>query len=413
MKPAATSELFRQRATAYRKHTWPYLRYVAQSGLPIVIGFGGVVFLAFYTNLLRTYPSDFPLTQIAVVLLTFTLAISPIRTYSQKADSLFLMRATTAMHGYFRMAFYRAYAWQAALLIVVWLFLWPLYRLRERLEGAPLIEGWFWLCTAFLVLVKALSMFAGWREDQLRDNAHRGLLTVLRWGVICASLIGLFVWQLPVAAGVAVLGFSLHYFLTSRVPAYSIHWEHLVIIEQAAIRRIHSFLRGFVDLPTEQARVSRRRLVTFWTRRIPIHPSETYRYLYWLQLLRTERLSMLVRMTLLVVVIMVIVTDYRVLLCLYALAVFVLSVQLTGFWRETKPVAWIHMYPLPASQRASSYSRIVLHLHAVLVPVIALPLWFHQDLPVYGSLLALVAGWLWSWRTGRRILALERKRENE
>ncbi|GIQ68484.1 ABC transporter permease [Xylanibacillus composti] len=412
MKPLDTSKLYRQRASAYRKRILPYLLYVARSGLPIVAGFGGVTLLAFYANLLQTYSPDFPLTPIAVLLLTLPLAVSPIRTYVQKADSLFLMPATQAMQGYFRTALYRSYVWQAVALLVVWLFLWPLYRLRERLEGTPLMEGWFWLGTAFLLIVKALSMYASWRESQLRDDWTRRWLAFWRWASIAISLIGLFVWQLPAAAGLAAIGFSLHLLMTSRAHAYAIHWDYLHRLELASIRRLHSFLRGFVDIPAERANVSRRPVATFWTKQIPLRPSETYRYLYWLQLLRTERLSMLARLALMAVVVMAVVSDYRMALVVYGLAVYSTALQIAGFWRETEPVAWVHLYPLPAELRAMSFSRVAFWLHAVLVPLVSLPLWFKTGLPLYGCLAALAAGWLWSWRTGRSILAIERTREN-
>ncbi len=411
MKPSDTRRLYVQRASDNRKRIWPYLRIVAQSGLPIMIGFGGVVFLAFYANLLQTYPLDFPLTEIATALLTVVLAVSPIRTYIQRADSLFLMPASTAMHGYFRHAWKHAYARQVGLVGVAWLLLWPLYRLRERLEGTPLIEGWFWFCTAFLLLVKALSMYASWREGQLRDNGSRRWLILLRWGVTGSSVAVVFVWQLPLAAAVAAIGFAMHLFLISRAPSYPIHWEYLHVRELAAARRIHAFLRGFVDIPAEKTAVSRRRLLTNWTQRMPIRQAVTYSYLYWLQLLRTERLSMLVRLALLAIVVTVIVHDYRAALGIDILVIYLLGLQLTGFWRETEPVAWVHLYPLPAEQRANSFARIALILHAVLVLIITLPLWFKTDMPWYGCAVMLAAGWLWSWRTGRSILAVERKRE--
>ncbi|WP_238323141.1 ABC transporter permease, partial [Gorillibacterium massiliense] len=166
----AFTQLFGRRQKAWRKMTLGYWSDAARSGFFTLLIGALLAGLYGYARSLDKIPADFPYLWIGVPVLAAVVAASPIRTYLQDADRVFLLPAEARIGGYFRLALRSALTRQAVLALVALTALWPMYR---HVEGTD-ATGYPWLAV-LVVLAKAAAVLAAWHERRLLAPAHRRL----------------------------------------------------------------------------------------------------------------------------------------------------------------------------------------------------------------------------------------------
>ncbi|MHA6485244.1 ABC transporter permease [Paenibacillus sp. strain BS8-2] len=349
-------ELWRSRASAFRKETFPYLRYMAQSGFP---AFMSLVFIAsaiYYIGLIRDVPTDFPVTEVGIIVLTPLISWSPLRTWLGAADVVYLMPREHEMKPYLARSF-RYSAWFSAILAaIVFLLYIPIYNGGHG-ETSPLL-----LAVAFLLL-KSAGHYGAWRERGMSWGASRWLYRVVRW-MLTAAVIGVWLiypaWQGAIFMMICILLGAAAYRLPrgQRFP-----WERLIQEEAATRKRYYSAFGMFIDVPVLSASIARRPYLAWILPRIPFGQHNAYVYMFAASLFRTEIGGILLRLLLLGGLVSYWAADAATLdgygaAFAYAVFSFVLTLQLGGLRHVNRYTVWKNIYPLPLDGQREQYARL-------------------------------------------------------
>ena len=348
--------LWSSRARAFWRDSLPYIRYMAQSGLPgvtIMLLFAG---LAGYASLLHHLPESFPYTLVGVVFLTPIVCWNPLRTWLREADIVFLVPRESQMDRYLRRSFrYNGLAGAAAAALLCAIYL-PIYSHGPgKLQALQLL--------AAVLLLKLLNIIAAWRERVLVSISARRGIRILRWIVTAVGLAALLqteAWRAILYVIVTVLLFALLY---SRLPRYRFPWLTLIAEESRTRRRYNTFFSSFTDVPSESAPVVRRRYADWMASWISYRNQNAFVYLYAHTLIRTELGGIILRLLGLGVVSGLLAAESGLFLGWGASAVCLLFVWLTGIQLSSlsqshRHSVWRHVYPLPDQSRLIALLKV-------------------------------------------------------
>lgn len=284
-------ELRRSRAAAWRKAVLPYIRDMSRSGFPAVIVLAVLVGLSGYSAFLEDVPPDFPVAAVGAVLLTPLLWRSPLRTYFQPADAVFLMPREYGMEKYMRGARRSGYIAGSAMLLAGWLLYAPLYTRGGAPAGAAVYVP------AVLLVLKAAGDVCAWQERRVVNAVFRRLCGLLRAALTFAVVCALLSRPLPAALLFAAAAAALMAAVCRLPDKHRFPWQRLLDEEARIRRRYERFFRSFADLPTEAGIVSRRPYAGWIAGQIRHSRRNAYLLLYVLTLIRSELGGMLLRLT--------------------------------------------------------------------------------------------------------------------
>ncbi|MBM7566750.1 ABC transporter permease [Paenibacillus sacheonensis] len=348
--------LWRKRAKDFRRGSSPYLRDMAQSGLPGVTIMLLLAGIAGYGLLLRDMPVNFPFTLVGVVLLTPFMSWSPLRTWLREADIVFLVPREAEMPAYLRRSFrYNTFACAAAVLIVCLVYL-PLYLAGPAATPPVLI-------VIFALLLKLMNTAGAWRERQLAGRGPRRLIRLLRWGATAVAAGALLQTELWKTVLYLVVIAGLFWLLYARLPRYPLPWLTLIAEEQVTRRRYMAFFSAFADVPTESAAVRSRPYISWLARFVPYGKRNAFTYLYAYTLVRTELGGIILRLAGLGIVSGML-SAYAGLLqgwgsaCVCLLFVWLSGIQLGSLAHSHRHSVWRLVYPLPEQTRRDAVLRV-------------------------------------------------------
>ncbi|GGF98944.1 ABC transporter permease [Paenibacillus abyssi] len=367
------SLLWQQRATAFRKETIPYIRYMGQSGFPGFVSLLFIVGMIGYSHLLRNMPPSFPIISVGVIVLTPMICWSPFRTWLHPADTVFLMPREKEIGDYL------ANSWRYNGIPGV-IALWALLMLYVPLYVKAVDEPLAWPMLAVVVTVmKGLNAFGAWRERQMAWPGARRGIRLVRWaaaGLMLAAFLAAPLWN---AAAFALL-LVITCVVVIRLPQrHSVPWERLITEEERTRRRYYRFFSAFIDVPVLPSRIARRGYLSWIANRIRYAHKNTYRYLFAFTLLRTELGGIIMRLTMLGALI-VYLTSVGLLLsgwgavAVHILFVLIIAVQSSSLHQVHRHSVWRHIYPLPEQRHDGSLVRVVVTASAICGGIIWLPL---------------------------------------
>lgn len=364
--------LWVQRASAFRKEIAPYVRYVGQSGLSLVVSFILITLGISYFQLIHDVPSDFPVTATGVAALTIVLSWSPLRTWLSPADVVFLMPREALIGSYIARSFRRAGIQTALLVIVVLLLYAPIYRQGPGIAG-------IWTVVIMSLIIRALSMYGAWRERKIAWPRLRIAIRLLRWVVILlaiAAVLCCYVWQSALFTLLLAALMALVYKLPSR---HHFPWERLISEEMSTRSRYYRFLSLFVDVPSLPSPVASRPYLSWLIRFVRYRHEDTFVYLYTLTLLRTEIAGILIRLLVLFGFIVFWVADESWLsgwgaIIFYCAFTLIVGAQLSALRMTHRHTVWRHLYPLPDSKRDTSLVKVDRAALLICVLLLWLPL---------------------------------------
>ncbi|CAM3622840.1 MULTISPECIES: ABC transporter permease [Saccharibacillus] len=386
----------------------PYTPYIIQSGLAVTVMLLLILFSAWYTSLVQDVPPGLPIRWILPALLFPLAAWSSFRTYMQPADTVFLLPLETKMRAYF------APAWRGGVvykLLIVWLVLlvaWPIYIRVQPDDHANL-----WLSLLLLLGLKLLFAYGAWQEHRFVSGRLPAVFALLRWILAAGMLIAWFQLGLLYAALSIVIGAAV-YMLALRFPAkHRVPWERLIAVERAQVGRSMRMLGWFVDVPTEDPRVYRRRWLAGFGRKIPWQQEEAYRFLLTQSFIRGDLLGMVGRLVIVGFALLLLARESWGGVALLLLLLFMIGTQLNGLRRAHADSLWLALYPIPEDSRR----RAGLHLMIRVLLVSAFAMW----LPFLLTLLAnpllalggLAAAFAFAWLIRRSAERRWRKMEGE
>jgi ABC-2 type transport system permease protein len=385
-------QLWNQRVNRFLQDIRPYLFYALQS-----LSFASIVivllFSYLYGQFLDSLSADFPRLLLACLVLTPVLAVSPIRTYLQPPDTIYLLPLETELADYFRAAQRKAFTTQLFGVAVAWFIAWPLIRVTGTGISASFLLG-----LLLMLVLKRLLLHGRWLELHIAESSQRKVWAGVRW--VAAALLSYAVLKLPLYAGVlAAGGGGLLYLLalsTARRAYQLLPWLHLFERERHHRAVIYRLLNLFIDVPEVNGRARSRtapRRLSAW---FGYRPERAYLYLYTLVWFRSEAFGLWLRLTLVGTALTAVggpgIAGYL----LWGLFAVVTAVQLGELQRTYRYSERSYLYPLPEEQREHSARtvRLALHLLSLLLLTIVLTLGSAQyvisaGLLVGGGLLSL------------------------
>ncbi|MCQ4088606.1 ABC transporter permease [Saccharibacillus sp. JS10] len=384
----------------------PYMPYIIQSGLAVSVLLLLILFSAWYTSILQNTPADLPIQWVLPLLLFPLAAWSSFRTYLQAADTVFLLPLETQMNAYF------APAWRAGVVgkqLVTWLVLlvgWPIY-----IRVLPDQHQNLWLSLVLLLVLKLVFAYGAWQEYRTVSARYSDLLVWIRW---IGSAVVLFAWfGLPLLwAGIILVVVVAIYLGAVQFPAkHRVPWERLIAVERAQAGRAMRMLGWFVDVPTQDPRVYRRRYLSGVGRSIPWKPEDAYRFLLTRSFIRGDLLGMVARLAVVGFVLLLLARESWLGIALLLLFTFMIGMQLNGLRRTHADSLWLALYPIPEDSRV----RAGLHLMLRVLLISSVFMWlpFLLTLPsdpllAIGALAgALVLSWLLRNSASRKWRKLE------
>lgn len=367
---AAEDKLWRERAGHFWRGFIPYLQYVASSGLALFLFVFFIVAVHYYNKLLDHVPTHFPANWLAMLCLLPALAFNPVRTFFREPDLIYLLPAEHRLQRYIRQTLILSLVVQTMLTAVIWLVIWPLYRVTA---GVGTIV--FWQLLAVLFIMKWTSLISHWQEQQLQYEQHRTAYRATRWMLTAAMLYMLFTYSL--ALSTLVIGVTLIiYVIALRLPAkFTLNWQHLIAVEERQVAKYYTFLSWFVDPPAYESKMKPRRYLNWVTNRLPFSQSNAYRYLYVKTFLRSPIFGIVMR--LLTIGFIVVYGAGHVLVkgFIFIFFSYMIGVQLSALAQQHRFSFWLKLYPIPQSKRSESVKMIITRLHVVAVGVLFIAVW--------------------------------------
>ncbi|GBG08877.1 hypothetical protein PAT3040_03488 [Paenibacillus agaridevorans] len=365
-----------ERARAFRKEIFPYLRYMAQSGFPAFLSLLFIASAIGYFGLIRDVPPDFPLIEVGVVFLTPVLCWSPLRTWLAPADVVYLMPREHEMNVYLNRSLRYSVIWSSILAAAVFLLYVPVY---QRGGG----ENDVWLLAVALLLLKGAGHYGAWRERRMSWGAARIFFRLGRW-LLTAGVIGAWLlypeWQAALFMFICMALLAAAYRLprNQRFP-----WERLIQEEERTRKRYYSAFGMFIDVPVVSASIARRPYLSWLLPRIRYGQNHAYVYLYAASLIRTEIGGILIRLLLLGGLVSYWAADAATLegwgaAISYAIFAFVMTLQLGGLRYVNRYTVWKNIYPLPLDGQREQFARLD---RAALLTGLSI-LWLPASLPL-------------------------------
>ncbi len=388
--------IFAKRAASFWQQARPYIADVMRSGFPMAVLLLYLAFIAYYTQWIETLPAAFPSEWAAAPALWLLLAYSPIRTFLQPPDVIFLPPAEERSGPYFRRARIYSFALQAVRLVGVSLIVWPLYSHHQGGQAAPF--PWF---AAALLVLKWVEIQAVWRENRLIAAGVGRALAAFRWLLTWGAVWLLLNYAFVKAALLAIFALLLYTACLRFFAAMAVNWQRLVELEQRHHSRVYAILGWFVDVPFRAVRYRRRRWIAWIGANAKFASSHAYGYLYWRTFIRSDLPGVVCRLAVFALLTIVWVPgDFFKAAC-YAAFVHLIGLQLSSLERYHRYLFWAEIYPLSRPWRERPLIRLTLRLHLFFIVLLSIPLFFSlKTAPLTLALLAL--GLVWAcWRSYR------------
>lgn len=348
MNSAATVEWWHRRRKAFRKETSFYWRYVLQNLSSGFLFFLLIAAFYLYTEWIESLPGDFPYYWITVPFLTWAAAHSPIRTFLQEADKVFILPTENKMSPYFSKAISYSFIRQAILVLIIFLLLWPLFSNLKN-PSTPIL-----LYFLFLLVMKWANLLGNWQESRALYDKYRLIARWLRFAVTGVTVFLMYQYGLLAAGSFGLTGVAGAWIGYKFLPRYYINWDYLIRMEKLHVQKHYLFFSWFVEVDKLPTRVRPRHWAARITSRFPFTQNNTYLYLLTKTYVRSETASISLRLTALSVFLMIVVPgDVGKLFC-YAVPLWMSGVQLTSLQQYHRYLFWLKLYPVDSSQRTRS-----------------------------------------------------------
>ncbi|MHA6534653.1 ABC transporter permease [Paenibacillus sp. BAC0078] len=378
-------ELRRQRRSRFARSMIPYVGYIIQSGVAMLLLLVLILFSAWYTSLLRNIPEGVPIRWIMLAVLLPAAVHSSFRTYLQSPDTIFLLPQGHRMKEYFAPAWVSGNVWKIVRLAFVLITLWPLYIRTDdshKMLFATLIV---------LILVKLLASFGLWREIAMLSRPAAFSYALLRWSV-GGLMIAAWLWQPSLRALLFMAILAAAYLAALTVPGrHSVPWERLIAIEknQGAIALM--ILGWFVDVPGREQRVYVRRYLSKWGSGLAWRRNTAYRFLLTKSFARGDVFGIVSRIAILALFLVWWNRGSYIGSGIYLFFLLIMGVQLSALRKLHSESFWLTVYPLPEGSKGSSTIQFIFRAHLLLAVLTGLPFLAtvtDRPLPVIGTFLA-------------------------
>ncbi|MBC6296853.1 ABC transporter permease [Listeria sp. FSL L7-1517] len=362
--------LWKERFSAYTTEVMRYLRYMFNDHLlfVLVIGLGAGIF--YYAGWVKTLEPTFPVIPLMVILLTASIAISPVATLLQKPDVVYLIVQEKAMNHYFAQAKIASFFMQFYVFLIVLGACMPMY-----VEVTGVSYSRFFSLFIVLALLKAWNIYFGFESMKLEeaDTTWMFVRVIVNALLIYIALISAPYISIPVTI---ILLFASYYWMTKKVAKVTLRWEYLVDKEEARMNRFYRLVNLFTDVPHLRGTVRRRSYLDFLYQPIPYAKRKTFAYLFSRTFIRTNEYSGLyIRLTIIAVILLVFVQGFYLNIVFSLLFLYLTGFQFIPMLKHYDSQIMLRLYPIDDGYRHRSFIhflRILLLAQALLFSIIGI-----------------------------------------
>ena len=353
-------ELYKQRKQKNRETFAPYLRYVGQSGLLLVIAFLGIVFVDQYIKLIRNVPESFPYEIVITLVMSALIMYTPYRTWLKPADIIYLMPKQVEMKKYFNYCRTRSYVLSfLPLLIGVFLAHFVLNAYDADYTSSVL--------TRFIIL-KVVAFYALYTINELQSKV---LVIMFKLLTLATLIIGTYSsivnYEKIEVFLLAFIPLAVIAFYVQKQTSQFTNWQQMIAEEQKKVHRTYRFLNLFVDVPHIQSSTKKRSYLAVFADRIRFKRANTFAYLHYLTFARSEVGGIFVRNMIVGGIISYVMATTMLWNGFAALLFAVIfmgmnAVQLSTLRQLHQHSVWQNIYPIPLNEQHKQMTAIEIRL---------------------------------------------------
>ena len=351
------TSFFQQRVRLHQRRMQRYLKYVFNDHFAFTMTFllGGVGY--YYSNLLKTLPSPYPLGKMLVILFwILMLHFGRFASLTQLPDSIFLLPKETQMRDYLKKALTYSCYFPFGVLLLTTAMAMPLVVIATG--GYPFSSVLFFLLMNWSLKFSHLLIQ---RLDFFQDMEKQRRQAYLIW--LGISLL-IFLTSLFYSYYLALL-FSLlqvvffYQWLWVKMTA-PIDWDQLIHGEQTRLRRVYQFINLFTDVPEMQGTIKRRKYLDVFLSKIKFQQRNTYLYLFTRHFLRgTEYSGLYLRLTIFGSLLLLFVTELWFVLGIGGLFLYLIGFQLLPLGEQFRYVTTVQLYPIQDKQKQKALQQLL------------------------------------------------------
>jgi|GEM_PF-4807293 len=352
-------ELYLSRKKASLQSILPYIRYIAQSGLLLVISLAVIVFIDQYFKLLKYTPEQFPYDIVLTFVIGLSFIYSPFRSWLKPADVIYLMPKQQAMQEYIRFCSRRGYL--ISLIITVVVVVLSFFILRAYDDEAKLY------IILYSVVAKNVIYHISYNLSSLTNKA---LMYTMKSIIYFVSFLGVyFIFEYSVLVSYVMLSILLviHYLYINKQLNQFFNWQQLIEDEQRKVHRTYRFLNLFVDVPHIQSVTKKRQYLAQFAHNIKFTRTNTFSFLHYLTFARSEVGGIYIR-NLVVGCIIAFIMANTMLWDGYAAMFFAVmfmamnAVQVSTLRQIHQHSVWQNIYPIPLTKQHKQMTSIEFRL---------------------------------------------------
>ncbi|TGA99182.1 ABC transporter permease [Sporolactobacillus shoreae] len=321
----------------------------------------------YYKKWLDGLPQDFPAALLLSVILALFVMRSPIRTFMQQADLVFLLPAEAELEPYFRKSRFYSFSIQIAAVIVVMIVCGPLYFHMKGSSGLS-----YFILTATAVALKGWNIDCHWKEMLIDYSQPLKILRFTLTFLLLYSVANQYPFYSTAACAAVILIASVFLFhRQSRSGLLS--WKRIVEMEERQAMQFLRFANLFTDVPRLKHHIHARKMIS---RLFPIRSlssKNVYRQLYIKTFIRSDDyFSSYIRLTLIGMLVCYFMNIGFYTVFVVASLIYLTGLQLLPLWTHPFPQALAGMYPIPERLRKQSFIQLVFILLTAETVVVSL-----------------------------------------
>lgn len=374
------------------KEAGRYLRYIFNSHIVIalifLIGAGGY----YYQAWLKMVGPEFPVPVVMAAFLALLVTYSPIYTFLENADKVFLLPLEDKMGPYFFRALLFSFFIGLYWIVLALAVLMPMY--AKFAAGGLAVFLFF---SAVLAILKIINLLIRWQIQFYAEiHVHRvdALIRFLINGVFLYLLFsGASYWLLLPLVFLYGFYYLFNYYQTKEK---GLKWEFLIEQQERRMMSFYRFANMFTDVPALRNKVKRRKWLDWAVRFVSFKKENVYTYLYITTFLRGgDYFGLYVRLTVIGGVVIYLLPAAPAPFMFAVLFLFLTGFQLFSLWNHHQDKIMPRLYPVRENIRLHSFRRLLLALLWIQSFIFALPVLFAADWLAAGAVFA--AGLLFSW----------------
>lgn len=350
--------LWYRRRSDYWKMASRYWKLIGKnSGFMFVLYVIIIVGSIYYKKWLDTLPDTFPSALLISVVVSLFVIRTPIRTFVQKADLVFLLPVEPKLDHYFKKSRQYSFLLQCVSLLFIMIIFSPLY---FRMINP---NAWAFLTTLVLIFaVKWWNIDCRWQEQfLLRVNESkliRGVLSFLFvYGVVNGDY---FIYVLLLIVIMFIFSF---YYSHRQAMDRLLKWDRLLEMENKQLMLFLKFANLITDVPLIKGRVKPRSWLNGLTNMFRYEQGSVFKNYFIKTFIRAdEYFGIYLRLTVVGAIIGLIFNNGYSIYFVLAAVIYITGLQLLPLWYHSVPQALADLYPIADKMKKKSFVAILFPL---------------------------------------------------